>query len=164
MFNRSLTGLAGATIFLTDFVFPVYGEEHGKVPLEDGLGDVGAPCDGCDSLASPSCAVGCRDWRIMAGANFLKRTRPDSLIWMQETSDPTRNLNADAFDFGLHAGWELSVVRSCRRRKGVRHFSSLAASPGVPLNLVRNVRKTELKRSNQLRSATKGIRSDQRGL
>lgn len=50
-------------------------------------------------------------WTVTADAVFMQRSQPDSLVLMQDVFDPTRNLNADAFDFDFTAGWDISVAR-----------------------------------------------------
>ena len=54
-------------------------------------------------------------WTVAADAVFMERARPDSLVLMQDAGDPTRNLNANSFDFNFHPGWDLSIGRSTDR-------------------------------------------------
>ncbi len=50
-------------------------------------------------------------WSARPGAVILERDRPNSLVLMQATADPTRNLNADDFNFGFHGGLDMSILR-----------------------------------------------------
>lgn len=66
------------------------------------------PVESRDAACSWSCAP---RWQIGGGVLLLERSTPDSLVLMRDTTDPTRNLNADDFDFDWEAGWELSLAR-----------------------------------------------------
>lgn len=71
------------------------------------FGDESEMCkyvDACDCYCGPT-------WSMAADAVFMQRSRPDSLVLMQDAFDVTRNLNADAFDFDLTTGWDVSVQR-----------------------------------------------------
>lgn len=63
--------------------------------------DIHCPCD---------CWFG-PTWTATADAVALRRGGPESLVLMQDAAAPARNLNADDFDFGFQAGWDLSLVR-----------------------------------------------------
>ncbi len=74
----------------------------------DNFGDdvVKALCaDDCDSSCGPT-------WTVAADAVFMQRSRPDSLVLMQDAFDPTRNLNANEFDFDFTAGWDIALERA----------------------------------------------------
>lgn len=59
------------------------------------------------------CACCCGPtWTLTADAVFMHRSRPDSLVLMYDFADPTRNLNADSFDFGFASGWDVSLQRA----------------------------------------------------
>ena len=75
------------------------GEEFASYHLSD------ACCETADECAAAP------TWIVSAGVLVLERSTPDSLVLMQDTTDPTRNLNADDFDFDWEAGWELSLAR-----------------------------------------------------
>ncbi len=77
-----------------------------------GTSKVGGGCDGCESRTCDACCAGAT-WIVRADALFLTRSTPDSLVLMQDTTDPSRQLNANAFDFDWRAGWDLSITRSC---------------------------------------------------
>jgi hypothetical protein len=133
MHNRSPAGFALATLFFFCFVVPVNGQETWAVPVDDELGHVGGPSNPCDSIGPPRCDARYQHWRITAAAIFLERSTPESFVLAEDTSDPTRSLNADAFNFGFHTGWELSVARPLRtgyeiefRYFGVDQFDALA--------------------------------------
>ncbi len=50
-------------------------------------------------------------WTATANAAFLHRSRPDSLVLMEDAAAPARNLNAYDLDLGFHTGWDVSLVR-----------------------------------------------------
>jgi len=50
-------------------------------------------------------------WSFSGGALIMHRSTPDSIVLMQDTTDPTRNLNADDFDFDWRAGWQVTIGR-----------------------------------------------------
>lgn len=133
MFNRTSIGFSSVLLLLLSSGVLVYGEVIGTISDQHSV--ILPPTVGCDSCNLPhDCRdVGCRSWRITADAIFLERSRPDSLVLMQDTTDPTRNLNADAFDFGFHAGWEVSAARQLPtgheiefRYFGVDQFDAMA--------------------------------------
>jgi hypothetical protein len=77
-------------------------------------GEIIIDCDGCQCA---SCNDGSLDdcpsgsgWRFYAGAILLDRSSPGDLPLMQDTTDPTRQLNADDFHFGFEAGWDTSLA------------------------------------------------------
>jgi len=113
MFSRTSIGFSSILLLLSSGVL-VHGEVIGMISKQHCAVLPPAVC--CDSCNLPrDCPdVDCRSWRITANANFLERSRPDSLVLIQDTTDPTRSLNAAAFDFGFHAGWELSAARRLR--------------------------------------------------
>lgn len=50
-------------------------------------------------------------WTASADAVFMQRSRPDSLVLMQDAVVPTRNLNADTLGFDFDAGWDVALER-----------------------------------------------------
>lgn len=65
---------------------------------------LGQHADDCDCCPGPL-------WTVAADAVFMQRSRPDSLVLMQDVFVPTRNLNADAFGFDFTTGWDVSLER-----------------------------------------------------
>lgn len=53
----------------------------------------------------------CPGWRFSGGTLVLDRSTPDSIVLMQDTTDPTRDMNADDFNFDWRTGWEAGVAR-----------------------------------------------------
>lgn len=50
-------------------------------------------------------------WTFGADAVFVQRSRPDSLVLMQDALMPARNLNAGAFGFDFTTGWDVTLER-----------------------------------------------------
>ena len=73
---------------------------------------------GCCDLELPQC--GEKIWRLDAGALILHRSTPDAVVLMNDTTDPTRSLNANDFDFDWQAGWQLSLGREMECGRGLQ--------------------------------------------
>lgn len=67
--------------------------------------ELGPHAGNCECCCGPT-------WTVTADAIFMHRSRPDSLVLMQDLFNATRNLNADAFDFGFASGWDVAVQRA----------------------------------------------------
>jgi hypothetical protein len=97
---------------------------------------------GCDSMLCD----GSRPlplWTATADALFLKRSTPSSNELAFNTADQTQSLNANNFKFGVHTGFDLSLMRQISsdraielRYFGVDHWRSAFSSPTTPNDLL----------------------------
>lgn len=103
-------------------------------------------CDACDSTCdSMSCTEAGQLplWAATADALFLNRGTPSSNVLAFNTADPTQNLNTSNFNFGVHTGFDLSLLRYLDsdhalelRYFGVDHWRSEFSTPTTANNLL----------------------------
>lgn len=88
----------------------------------------------------------CREpaWTVTADALFLHRSDPGSFVLIENTADPTENLNTGQLDLGVHTGVELSLTQQLTdydsleiRYFGVDQWSTAASIPTTPGDLLR---------------------------
>lgn len=79
-----------------------------------------------DSLACGGDDGSCLNttWFATADALLLHRSSPSDSLLAFNTADPAQNLNASDFDFGVHTGVDVSLLRqfACDRSLEVRYF------------------------------------------
>lgn len=85
----------------------------------------------------------CDTWRVTADALFLQRRNPDAAALVVDALGGAQLLNAGDFDFGLQAGFDISLTRrlgEClgieARYFGVDHWHAGAAAATAPDSLL----------------------------
>ncbi len=103
-------------------------------------------CDSlsCDSLCSSARSCDSQNklplWAATADVLLLNRSDPRSAVLAFNTANPAENLNASNFNFGVHSGFDLSLLRQldCKNSLELRYFGidhwretvSAATTPG----------------------------------
>ena len=100
-------------------------------------------CDGIDWLKGGCGRHGATpSWAVTADALFLHRSDPSSNILAFNTNNPDENLNARDFHFGIHTGFDMSMIRRIGsnnaielRYFGIDHWRATVSAPTTPGDL-----------------------------
>jgi hypothetical protein len=101
----------------------------------------------CEGAANNfGCQVAREDarWTVTADALFLARRDPAAVVWAYNTANPAQQVDAADFDFGYHAGFDVSVARrlGCEnaiefRYFGIDHWNATSNTTTAPGDLLR---------------------------